>query len=104
MILIGRPDSNRLINKLKNNLPINFGPRSFQARDKIYAHPESGIIFSFENPDNARFSIVVVSGLSALATLNITQPFGEGTLPNARAVIIPFNREVLGLSNYLNKL
>ncbi|WP_316676020.1 C45 family autoproteolytic acyltransferase/hydolase [uncultured Tolumonas sp.] len=104
LILIGRPDSNLLINKLKNNFPINFGLRSFQARDKIYAHPESGIIFSFENPDNARFSIVVVSGLSALTTLNITQPFGEGTLPNARAVIIPFNREILGLSNYLNKL
>ncbi|MBY0524226.1 MAG: hypothetical protein K2R98_12550 [Gemmataceae bacterium] len=68
VLLIGRPDSNAVVQKFQNSLPIAFGPRSFTARWEGYAHPNSAVIAAADNPLNKRYSMVVLAGLSAEAT------------------------------------
>jgi hypothetical protein len=70
LLLIGRPDSNSLVERFKSALPIAFGSRSFVVRSKAYAHPDSAVIAATENPMNKRYSLVVLAGLSAASTLN----------------------------------
>ena len=91
-MLIDGPDSNRLLARFNKEFPVTFGAASFQANGQTYAHPESGLIMAGDNPQNRRFSLVAVAGLSALATLSITQEFAEGTLPNAPVVLLPNNQ------------
>jgi hypothetical protein len=69
LLLIGRPDVNRIVERFRGSLPITFGSRSFLVRHDTYAHPGSAVIAAGENPANRRFSVVVFAGLSADATL-----------------------------------
>jgi hypothetical protein len=69
LLLIGRPDSNRLVERFRSALPIDFGARSFTVRNETYAHAGSAVIVAGENPANARYSVLVLAGLSADATL-----------------------------------
>jgi hypothetical protein len=69
LLLIGRPDSNRVVERCRKGLPITFGSRSFVVRGKSYAHDGSAVIAAAENPWNKRYSVVVYAGLSAEATL-----------------------------------
>ena len=48
--LIGRPDSNRLVARFREALPVRFGPQSFEVRGKAYAHPETAVLLAAENP------------------------------------------------------
>jgi hypothetical protein len=70
VLLIGRPDSNLVIDRYRKLLPIPFGSRSFVVRGKTYAHPGSAVIVALENPLNKRYSLVVLAGLSAESTLS----------------------------------
>jgi hypothetical protein len=70
LLLIGRPDSNALVQRFRSAFPITFGSRSFTVRDKTYANAGSAVIAAAENPINRRFSVVVFAGMSAEATLN----------------------------------
>ncbi|WP_316676132.1 C45 family autoproteolytic acyltransferase/hydolase [uncultured Tolumonas sp.] len=92
LVLIGGPYSNRVLARFNKEFPVTFGAASFQANGHTYAHPESGLVMAGDNPQNRRFSLVAVAGLSALATLSITQEFAEGTLPNAPVVLLPNNQ------------
>ncbi len=59
LALIGRPDSNRLVARFRDALPVRFGPRSFEVRGKAYAHPETAVLMAAENPLNKRYAMVV---------------------------------------------
>jgi hypothetical protein len=69
LLLIGRPDSNRVVERMHGALPVAFGSRSFVVDDKSYAHSASAVIAAGANPLNKRYSVVVLAGLSAEATL-----------------------------------
>jgi hypothetical protein len=87
LLLIGRPDSNLLVQRFRKNLPVHFGSRSFHVRDKTYAHPGSAVVVAAENPLNKCRSLVVVAGLSAAATLHAA-PTVPGQAP-AEVVVLP---------------
>jgi hypothetical protein len=69
LLLIGRPDSNALVEKHRAKLPIQFGARSFVVREESYANAGSAVIVAADNPVNSRYSMVVIAGLSADATM-----------------------------------
>ncbi len=69
LLLIGRPECNRIAARFAAELPLSFGPRSFVVRGKAYAHPDSAVLAAAENPLNRRFSLVAIAGLGAGATL-----------------------------------
>jgi hypothetical protein len=69
VLLIGRPDSNTVIERFRTSLPISFGSRSFTVGTEVYAHAGSAALAAAENPLNPRYSVVVIAGLSAEATL-----------------------------------
>jgi len=71
LLLIGRPDSNAVIERIKGTLPVGFGWRSFTARNEAYAHAGSGVLAAAENPLNKRYSVVVLTGLSGEAALGL---------------------------------
>jgi hypothetical protein len=97
LLLIGRPDSNRVVERWRGELPVQFGPRSFEVRGNAYAHPESAVILALENPLNRRYSAVVIAGLGSLATLRTVSRFGEKTLTAAEVVVLPYNQDEFGL-------
>ncbi|WP_024872261.1 C45 family autoproteolytic acyltransferase/hydolase [Tolumonas lignilytica] len=92
LLLIGRPDSNSIVDRFKGEMPVTFGQHSFQIRGTTYAHPESGLILAAENPLNRRYSMVLVAGLSSLGTLTVTQQFSEGALTNGPVALLPYNQ------------
>jgi hypothetical protein len=91
LLLIGRPDSNRLLARFRDALPVSFGSRSFVVRGEGYAHPESALLMAAENPLNRRFSLVVGAGLSALATQRAVTHFGAESLNDAEVVVLQHN-------------
>jgi hypothetical protein len=87
LILIGRPDSNPLVRRFADGLPVKFGRRSFTVRHQAYAHAGSAVIAAAENPLDPRYSLVVVAGLSAEATVHAPPSLlGRGT---AEVVVLP---------------
>ena len=89
LVLIGRPDTNTLIARMQASLPVSFTAHSFVLRGKRYANPQSGVLIAMANPDNPRYSSVVVAGLDPLGTILIMQPYADGALPNAPLVLLP---------------
>jgi hypothetical protein len=83
VLLIGRPDSNAVLARMGNALPVRFGPGSFVVRDEHYAHPATAVIAAGSNPLNARYSVVVFAGLSAEATWRCAQQVAERRSPPA---------------------
>jgi hypothetical protein len=71
LLLIGRPDSNRCIPQVSKALPVTFGSRSFTIGRDTYAHAGSAVVVAAENSLDRRYSVVVLAGLSAEATLHI---------------------------------
>jgi hypothetical protein len=68
LVLIGRPDSNCLVEKFRKAWPIAFGKRSFVVAGDTFAHAGSAVVAAAENPMNPRYSVVVLAGLGAEAT------------------------------------
>lgn len=68
VLLLGRPDSNRVVERFREALPVRFGWRSFTVGQDDYAHADSAVIAAADNPLNKRYSVVVIAGLSAAAT------------------------------------
>lgn len=73
LILIGRPDSNSIIQRFQSDFPISFGSRSFRVRQDSYAHPLSAVIGVGDNPTNRRFSMTAIAGLSSESTRTAAQ-------------------------------
>ncbi len=89
VLLIGRPDSNRLLAKYQSRLPIRFGSRSFVVRGKTYAHPGSAVLVATDNPLNPRYSLVAFAGLSTEATLSTAAGLMQRNLRPAEVVLLP---------------
>ena len=89
LLLIGRPDSNPLVERFRKNLPITFGSRSFVVRGKTYAHPGSAVVAAADNPLNPRFSMVVLAGLSAEATVFAPGKFVRRGQRPAEVLVLP---------------
>jgi hypothetical protein len=89
LLLVGRPQTNALTARFAKQVPVSFGPRSFEVRDEVYAHPESAVIAAGDNPVNPRYSIVVIAGLSSLGTYQIIPQFEEDVFTYAPVVVLP---------------
>jgi Phospholipase B len=87
VLLIGRPDSNRLLERIRDMLPIKFGSQSFHVRGETYAHCGSAVMAAAANPDNPRFSVVVIAGLDAASTLKAAPRLPP--MPAAEVVVLP---------------
>jgi len=71
LLLIGRPDCNSIVGRVSRNLPVTFGQSSFKVGDDTYAHAGSAVIAAAANPDNPRYSVVVMAGLGAYSTWRV---------------------------------
>jgi hypothetical protein len=89
LVIVGRPETNALTARFAAQVPVRFGARSFEIRDDVYSHPETAVIAAGENPLNPRYSVVVIAGLSSLATFQVAPQFEEETLSYAPVVILP---------------
>jgi hypothetical protein len=89
LLLIGRPDTNALVKKYHQHLPISFGRGSFVVHEEVYAHPDSAVIAAAENPANRRFSLVVFAGLDAASTQRTVSALASQTERPAEVVILP---------------
>lgn len=89
LLLVGRPVTNALTARFAAQVPVTFGPQSFEIRDEVYTHPESVVIAAGDNPVNPRYSIVVIAGLSSLGTFQVSPQFEEDGLSYAQVVILP---------------
>jgi hypothetical protein len=89
VLLVGRPDSNRLVARFRKALPVTFGSRSFVVRGKTYAHPGSAVVAAAANPLNGRRSLVVVAGLSADATLHAPEKLSRQGQRAAEVLVLP---------------
>jgi hypothetical protein len=96
LVLIGRPDSNRVVQRFRQDLPITFGSRSLIVRNKTYAHAGSAVVVAADNPLNKRYSMVVIAGLSAEATYHAPTLFLEKE-HTAQVLILPHGGPALPL-------
>lgn len=97
ILLIGRPDSNAVVERFRKALPVEFGTRSFVARDDAYAHAGSGVIAAAENPLNKRYSLVVLAGLGAEATTQLPAVLMKKDQSSAEVLIVPSGGKVKAL-------
>jgi hypothetical protein len=89
VILIGRPDANRLTLRFAEGLPVRFGWRSVRVEGDTLAHALSAIIASGPNPISPNRSLIVVAGLSAEATRSAAMRFAGETRQAADVVVLP---------------
>jgi hypothetical protein len=89
LLLIGRPDANRIVERLRGRLGVTFGWRSFTVRDETYAHPGSAVLASGVSSFNPRFSVVVLAGLSADATTRTAAAIYHKDGQGADVLILP---------------
>jgi hypothetical protein len=87
LLLIGRPDSNRVVERLAKALPVKFGTRSVRVRDEVYAHAGTAVVAAAANPENPRFSVVVVAGMDAYSTWRTAPQLPQ--MPAAEVVVLP---------------
>jgi Phospholipase B/S-layer like family, C-terminal region len=92
LLLIGRPDSNSLVQRFQDILPATFGTHSFKMRGTVYAHAESAIIMAIDNPLNRRYSVVTIAGLSGLSTLQVMSKFEDNSLSYAQIAVLPHDQ------------
>ena len=78
LLLVGRPAMNSIVTRFSDALPVKFGSGSFTVAGNTYAHPSSALIAAATNPENARFSLVVLAGLSAESTRTVVQSKPSG--------------------------
>lgn len=97
VLLIGRPDTNRVVERFRDSLPVSFGWRSFSVRGETYAHAGSAVIAAAANPLNPRYSIVVLAGLSADTTTRTPDEIYRKDGQGADVLILPNGGKVKAL-------
>src|SRR5262249_7518184 len=88
LLLIGRPDSNRVVKRFRDALPLPFGDRSSVVGGEAYAPADSAVIAAAENPLNRRYSLVVIAGMDAASTLRAA-PALANRAARAEVVVLP---------------
>jgi hypothetical protein len=89
LLLIGRPDSNSVVARCRDVLPLTFGARSFVVRGETFAHAGSAVLAAAESPFNKRFSVVVIAGLGAASTRRAAPKLGDRSLSAGEVVLLP---------------
>jgi hypothetical protein len=89
LLLVGRPDSNRVVARIRDALPVTFGWRSFAVRGDSYAHAGSAVIAATANPVNGRYSAVVLAGLSGDAVTRAPDSLFHGDAGRADVLVLP---------------
>jgi hypothetical protein len=85
LILIGRPSTNTVTQRLGAAIPVAFGAASFTVRSDTYANTNSAVLAAGVNPLNPRYSINVIAGNSGAATLaHAGDLAGRGSGPEVR--------------------
>jgi hypothetical protein len=77
LLLIGRPSCNRVTARMTKAFQASFADYSFTVGGKLYANPESGLLIAGTNPLDDRYSVQVLAGLSADATLRHAGSAGD---------------------------
>lgn len=98
LVLVGRPDTHRLLGEWEKELPVRFGKQSLEVDDDVYAHPATALVLAERNPADERYSIVVLAGISGLGTIRVAPMFEEEGLPFAQTVILPYQRATVALT------
>jgi hypothetical protein len=98
LLLIGRPACNKITASFGADLPVSFGTGSFVVRDNAYAHADSAVIAAAENPLNHRYSLVVIAGLGAAATLRTAPALMDSSRQSAEVVVFPHGKRVRSLT------
>jgi hypothetical protein len=96
LFLVGRPDSNALVARFRDALPVEFGPRSFRAGGETYAHPGTALLFAAENPVRPRYSLVVAAGLGGESILTFLQGYQEENFDYSPVICAPYGRPTRG--------
>jgi len=86
LLLIGRPCCNRVTARMAKAFPVSFGDHSFRVDGKLYANPQSAVIAVGSNPLSDRYSVVVLAGLSADATLRHTGALADASEGTVRVI------------------
>jgi hypothetical protein len=89
LLLVGRPSTNAISERMRDALPISFGPQSFTLGKDVYAHYRTGVVAAGENPLNSRFAVVALCGLSADATLGLPAEFVSKIQNNCDLLLLP---------------
>ena len=97
VLLIGRPDTNAAVGRLKAEFPVTFGSRSFTVRGETYAHADSAVLAAAENPANPRFSVVLIAGMGPASTLRTAPKLATRDQKPAEVVVYAPGTEPLAL-------
>jgi hypothetical protein len=98
LLLIGRPDTNRVVERIRDALPITFGWRSFMISGVTYAHAGSAVLAATANPLNPRYSAVVLAGLSSEATTRTPDAIYRKDAEGADVLTMPNGGKVKALA------
>ncbi len=89
LLLIGRPETNRITRRMAGALPVKFGTGSFTVNGEVFAHARSAVLAAAENPLQRRFSLVVIAGLDAASTLRAAPLLMDHARQAAEVVVLP---------------
>jgi len=89
LVLIGRPGTNALADRFRNNIPIHFGPHSFVLRGQTYANPETAVMVAAENPLNRRFSLVLCAGLGTSGMIGLVPTLEDDNFVYSAVALLP---------------
>ncbi len=98
LVLVGRPETHRLVKKWEQRLPVKFGKQSLEVAEDLYAHPATAVILAERNPADERYSLVIIAGVSGQGTIRAAPLFEVEGLPVAQTVVLPYQRSVLPLT------
>jgi hypothetical protein len=97
VVLVGRPSTNVVAARYAARFPVHFDRQSFDVRGEVYSHPESVVIVAADNPMNPRYSMVMIAGLSTLATYQTMPQFEDDVFMYAPIVVLPHAGEEIDL-------
>jgi hypothetical protein len=86
LLLVGRPGCNRVTGRMAKAFPVSFGVCSFDVGGKVYANPGSVLLIAGTNPMNDRYSVVLLAGLSAEATVRHARALAEAAEGEAEVI------------------
>jgi hypothetical protein len=98
ILLIGRPATNRLTERMAKALPVRFGPASCKITGDTYAHRHTAIVAAGPNPLAPDRSVVVFAGLSAEATWNCPRQFPDRGSVTAEVMVFEEDGPILRLA------
>jgi hypothetical protein len=89
VLVIGRPGTNRLAERWREAVPVRFGSASFEVGADVYANPLTAVVVAGENPANARYSVVLLTGLSGYSTRQAAETFLKSAQAGTEVLVLP---------------